>query len=144
MSMLVPPLFVYGTLRDGEVFRLITGLDSREVGAVPARAPGHVAMKVAGASYPVLVAAAGEVAEGLVLTRLPAATLSPLDRYEGPGYRRAPLTVETAGGPVAAQVYVATAPPATDGRWSIETWTARSKARFLAAISGTRIAAGGE
>lgn len=116
-------LFLYGTLRHLPLLGIVAG---RPVDPRPARLDGHAAFRVAGADYPVILPAPGEVAEGLILT-CDADMRARLDFYEaGFGYDLRPVTVATAQGPVTALVYFATSEAAeTDGRWSLEDWAAR-------------------
>ncbi len=138
MSNLTPPLFVYGTLRDAEVFRFVTGLALESVRPVPALAPGHMALTVHGAVYPVLIRRDGEAAPGLLLSALPADTIAQLDHFEGDGYARASITVTVNGILTPAQVYVGSGPVVTAQPWTLEAWERQGKARFLAAIASTR------
>jgi ADP-ribose pyrophosphatase len=138
MANLTPPLFVYGTLRDAEVFRFVTGLALSSVGPVPALAPQHLALTVQGAVYPVLVRQDGEAAQGLLLSALPIDAIAVLDHFEGDGYSRASITVMVDGVLTSAQVYVGSRPVVTEGPWTLEAWERNGKAAFLAAIAATR------
>ena len=95
-------LVVYGTLRPGaENHFLVADLGPWE----PATLVGRMA---SWGRYPAFVPDPDGVAIDADLVhsdRLPA-RWAELDRFEGPGYRRTVLDVETAGGPVRATGYV--------------------------------------
>ncbi|WP_237216545.1 gamma-glutamylcyclotransferase family protein [Falsiroseomonas oryziterrae] len=97
-------IFVYGTLLDPRVFRRHAELRWFRR-ALPARLPGHRRVRLRGTPYPTLVEGAGEV-RGLLLPRLPPATLARLARYEGAGYALRPLRVVTRRGRCAARGWV--------------------------------------
>ncbi len=128
-----PPLFVFGTLRDADVFFEVTGLALSDVAPRPAEARGEMAVRVPGASYPMLVARPGMSAPGLVLEALPEAALAALDRYEGPSYARFPTTVVSGASLIPAQVYriAGVVRPAVIEPWSLDDWQRLHKARFL-------------
>jgi gamma-glutamylcyclotransferase (GGCT)/AIG2-like uncharacterized protein YtfP len=97
-------LFVYGTLRDDEVVRQVTGrtfpkgdgtlAGYRRVGASP------------GFPYPYLVAQEGEVIQGTVLRGVDPEGLARLDAYEGACYERRRVAVTLEQGTCSAWVYV--------------------------------------
>jgi nudix-type nucleoside diphosphatase (YffH/AdpP family) len=115
--------FFYGTLCHAPLLRAVIG---REPDAHPARLPGHAVYWAAGHDFPLVVAAPGQVAEGLVVHGLTAADRARLDFYEGGfGYHPRSLDVETAGGAVQAQVYVPEPGRWSPGaRWRLADWAA--------------------
>jgi gamma-glutamylcyclotransferase (GGCT)/AIG2-like uncharacterized protein YtfP len=134
------PLFVYGTLRDPDILGAVIGRPaprSRTGWAVGCRAvyfPGQV--------YPALVAAPGEVAEGLLLDDLGAGELAALDRFEGELYRRGLVTVECGGTKVEALAYWPTlAVPADAAPWTLDLWLKRHKSVVVLAEIAAGIAA---
>ena len=129
-----PPLFVYGTLRDPDVRRLVLGRPVEPADALPATAPGLAAVFYPGRTYPALVAVPDGAAPGTLLTGLSPADLAVLDAFEGPEYARRPVEVIVNGGPRAADVYwPATGIAADAPRWRLAEWVSRHKAAFLAA-----------
>ncbi|WP_245853494.1 gamma-glutamylcyclotransferase [Maliponia aquimaris] len=125
-------LFFYGTLQYRPLLELILG---RVPEMLPARLPGHAAVWAEGQAFPMIVPRAGAAAEGVVVRSLSDADRAALDYYEG-GFVFAlrSLTVETAGGPVAAQVYFAEEGRWTPGApWSLEAWAERWGAITLGA-----------
>ncbi|MEC3954011.1 gamma-glutamylcyclotransferase family protein [Nocardia sp. CDC153] len=84
------PLFVYGTLRFGEVLAEL-------IGRVPemesARVPGRRAAALPGRAYPGLIAAGGGVTEGFLLTGLTADDWRVLDAFEDDEYDLVPVSV---------------------------------------------------
>ncbi len=97
-------LFVYGTLRDDEVVRGVTGRTFPKVGGTledygrregPPEFPYFYAVPSPGASI-----------EGVVITGLDPEALGRLDAYEGRCFTREGVRVKTAGGLREAWVYV--------------------------------------
>lgn len=98
-------LFVYGTLTDPFVYKVITG---REPQGEPAVLKGY--RKVTSRkSFPHIKEAPGAEVQGILLRGITAEALALLDRYEGEGelFVRRPVIVETAAGPEATYTYVA-------------------------------------
>ena len=114
-------LFLYGTLRDAELFKIVAGVP---LAARPARLAGWRQVGCDGGRYPML--SSGGTAEGLVVEVDPA-TLTRLDFYEtGFGYRRDAAMVETEAGPAEAQVYFCDpGEVAGDAPWRLDDWQAR-------------------
>lgn len=145
----MPPLFVYGTLRDIALLEAVVGHPVPAGDRHTARLGGHAARWVEGQAFPVLVRDADGVAEGLLLTGLDAQDMARLDFYEGGfGYHLETVTVQSGGADVAAQVWFA-----DDGVWQpgaafdLADWQARWGAINVAAAQemmlyhGTRSAA---
>ena len=132
-AMTVPPLFLYGTLRDSDILTAVLG---RPVGGdqlVAATAPACAAVYFPDQLYPALVRRSGSVAPGLLLMHASEDDLRALDAFEGDEYRRGSLEVTTATGLLAAEVYwpaVAVAPSAPD--WTLERWSHEHKPYVLA------------
>ena len=127
------PLFVYGSMRDGDVRALVLGCAHREVRAEPAWMRDAAVAQVPGESYPYLVSVEGAHAPGEVLYGLDETGLDRIHFFEGDEYAFMGCDVERSGsGRVAAMhfggVAIAQAPIVA---WSLEQWQAREKARFL-------------
>lgn len=115
-------LFLYGTLRHAPLLELVAGQ------AVPGEAaalPEATCALAMGGDWPVLLPRAGARAEGLLI-RVDEAVLARLDFYETVfGYRREAVTVETAGGPVAADLWrPEEEDPGRDRAWDLKDWAA--------------------
>lgn len=80
-----PHLFVYGSLRDGDIFALVTGRPQSAFRPVAARLPGAEIVHVRGETYPALRAGHG-AAEGLALTGLDGESWSRLLFFEDTDY----------------------------------------------------------
>ncbi|RDC73430.1 NUDIX domain-containing protein [Rhodovulum sp. 12E13] len=128
--MTTTPVFLFGTLRDATLRRVVLGDDAP---VVPAALPGWAVARVARGDWPVLAPAPEGRAAGL-LAALGAEALARADWYEGLfGYAREAATVETAEGPRAAQVWrpvgcgAEALPPAGGARraWDLADWQAR-------------------
>lgn len=123
-------LFAYGTLRDPDVLAAVLG--HRPAVAGLGRLHGHVALTVAGESYPILVPRPGAATTGTILAGLTAADWQALDRYEGAGYRRLPILVSTGAGMVSADAYIpARGLTAGTTVWDLADWTRRHKPAYL-------------
>ena len=129
------PLFFFGTLMDPDVLGLVIGRPVARAALEPARLEGFRRLRVEGASYPMLVADPEGVVEGRLWREASAADRARLDAYEGEGYERVPVEVETASGErLVAEVYLG-----RPGRlrpsvepWDLASWQARFKRHYLA------------
>jgi gamma-glutamylcyclotransferase (GGCT)/AIG2-like uncharacterized protein YtfP len=108
-------LFIYGSLRDPQIFKSVSGLgftlersraDGQNLWAEPAFLPGY--RKVSPDNvYFYAVASSTSRIEGVVIHDVSAAALAEIDRYEGKRYDRDTVRVHTAGGLIEAQAYLA-------------------------------------
>jgi nudix-type nucleoside diphosphatase (YffH/AdpP family) len=115
-------VFLYGTLRHPPLLAAVLG---RAVEVRPAVLPGWQTVQARGQAFPLLLAGAGDGAEGLLIAA-DATDRARLDFYElGFGYALSPVRVETADGPVAAEVYQPR-PGLWDAGpvWSLGAWVA--------------------
>jgi gamma-glutamylcyclotransferase (GGCT)/AIG2-like uncharacterized protein YtfP len=130
--MTLPPLFLYGTLRDPDILAAVLGRTVAEHDLVAATAPDCAAVYFPGQLYPALVRRLGGAAPGLLLASATKGDLMALDAFEGDEYRRGPVRVKTATGPVAAEGYwptVAVASSAAD--WTLDRWMREHKSQVL-------------
>ena len=128
-------LFVYGTLRHAAIRRSVLGGDLDPACIQPASLPDFTVCKVAGASYPMLVAAPGQRSTGLLLCGLDRAQIDRLDRFETEDYKRRGCRVlldQAEGRQAAAQSYMPAGHLRTDGPWNFESWCQEGLAQFLA------------
>lgn len=110
-------LFIYGSLKDREIFDSVSGLsftrrsskvDDQTLLAEPAFLPGH--RKVSPDNvYFYAVAVRGSKIEGLLIHNVPERTMAEIDKYEGKRYERDTVRVHTANGVVEAQAYLVSA-----------------------------------
>jgi gamma-glutamylcyclotransferase (GGCT)/AIG2-like uncharacterized protein YtfP len=110
-------LFIYGSLRDPNIFESVCGLGftrkSQKAGggtllAEPAFLPGY--RKVSPDNvYFYAVASEGSKIEGYVIYDVPEETMVEIDRYEGKRYERETVHVHAARGFVEAQAYLVSA-----------------------------------
>jgi len=107
-------LFVYGSLRDRQVFKSVSGLtftrkaskiDERTLFAEPAVLPGYRRVSPDNVYYYGVKAPNSRI-EGYVIHDLPLAVMAEIDHYEGKRYHRQTVQVNTAHGPVQAQAYL--------------------------------------
>ena len=108
-------LFIYGSLRDSKIFHSVSGrsfsrktarADSDILFAEPALLPGHRRVSPDNVYFYAVSDDSSKI-EGLVVHNVPASALAEIDRYEGRRYKRETVRVNTAGGFVEAQAYLA-------------------------------------
>ncbi len=122
------PLFLFGTLRHRPLLEIVLGGTCPGFTLTPATLAGYGARSIAGESFPMLVAAPGETAEGLLLEGANQAAMARLDFYEGGyGYALRGVRVQTAAGQRDAQAYFPDSPGAMTpgGGWDLDGWIAR-------------------
>ena len=137
-------LFIYGTLLDEDVRDAVLGHAMPPQNITPSIAPDYAIYAVAGASYPCLLPAIGEQAEGAALSGLTEEDFRRLDQFEGENYKRVPVMVHLAGDSskaFTAQYYQPNQSLKTNGRWSLSDWKITEKQKFLTCdfnLSGVR------
>lgn len=125
-------LFVYGTLQDPDILRLVLGRTPDTAAMMPAEAPGYRAVAYPGRVYPALVPAPADRAPGLVISGLTPQDFGRLDAFEGDEYHRRRVVVLAGGQPLVAQTYLPVEKIAGDSLpWSLAGWTALHKQAML-------------
>ena len=113
-------LFLYGTLCDPELFRIVAGepFDPR-----PALLSDHASVWAADESFPLIIREPGATAQGMVV-EVGETAKARLDFYElGFHYTLEPVTVECDGTPLISNVYFpANGKWTHGGPWSLEDW----------------------
>jgi hypothetical protein len=127
-------LFVYGTLRDPELFRAVAGRPLAAFSPRPLRLAGFRSARLAHAPFPALAAAAGASAAGLVLSGVDRGTLARLVRYEGPVYEL--RCVRERGALLAFVPRLDVEIAAED--WRFEEWRRTGKTAMLCALRASR------
>lgn len=131
---IVAPLFVFGTLLDADLRRIVLGAHDRPP-LMAARLRGYARRTVCGETFPMLVPAPGAVVDGLLIAGLGPQALARLRFYEGPGYALRPLSVHGAHGErrrCRARVFLATQRLRESGQpWSLQAWQQSDKALAL-------------
>lgn len=134
-------VFLFGTLMWPDLLERVGG--QRVPEPVACVADGYRVMQATGGAYPVMRAAAGYQAQGLLLKDCPDAVLARLDHYESPfGYVLSDIQVEVAGARVAAKAYFPPAHLDGAGDWSLERWIESDSARSLLAAEEVMAAMG--
>lgn len=127
-------LFVYGTLMDPDVLRVVLGRPLPEAQREEAEIFGFRRVHVPGRNYPMLQPhhGSGRVA-GLLVHRLDAEAVHRLVVYEGSEYHLVPLLVSNAEGHgVRAGVFLCDrSVPQGHRDWFLEVWVRRYKRTFL-------------
>ncbi len=108
-------LFIYGSLRDPEIFQSVSGLsfdlkpsqtDSENLLAEPAFLPGYRKVTPDNVYFYAVESGTSRI-EGIIIFDVPAWAISEIDAYEGKRYDRETVHVNTAEGLVEAQAYLA-------------------------------------
>ncbi|MFA3915747.1 NUDIX domain-containing protein [Ruegeria hyattellae] len=76
-------LFFYGSLRHQPLLEIVLGRSADEIDMVPARLPDHAVFAVEGQPFPMILAAPGQFAPGLMVRGLSADDLARIEFYEG-------------------------------------------------------------
>jgi len=109
-------LFIYGSLRNPEIFKSVSGLsftrkpsrtDTENLLAEPAFLPGYRKVTPDNVYFYAVENKTSRI-EGVVIYDVPAWAMSEIDTYEGKRYDRETVHVNTAKGPVEAHAYLAT------------------------------------
>jgi gamma-glutamylcyclotransferase (GGCT)/AIG2-like uncharacterized protein YtfP len=107
-------LFVYGSLREPEIFRSVSGLgftlkpskvDDQTLLAEPAFLPHHRKVSPDNVYFYAIEDKSSRI-EGFVVRDVPSAAMAEIDHYEGKRYERETVRVHTANGVVEAQAYL--------------------------------------
>ncbi|MDP2740184.1 MAG: gamma-glutamylcyclotransferase [Pseudorhodobacter sp.] len=116
--------FFYGTLCHLPLLRAVLG---RDVTPEPAVLPEHAVFWAQGQAFPLILAAAGGRAAGVLLRDPTPQDVARLDFYEGGfGYDSRNVAVLAPGGAVPAQVYFPRDGQLQPGpEWSLDAWAAR-------------------
>lgn len=136
-------LFFYGTLRYPALLNLILG---RDVAPVPADLSGYRTVWAKGESFPMMVAAADETAQGIVATNLSDEDIARLNFYEGAfSYALVDVQPQTDAGGVPAQVFLPQDAPWHPGEnWDLGDWINQWGALTLVAAAEVMRAYGRE
>lgn len=117
------PLFLFGSLRDADLFALVAGRPMAHWTVSAAVLVDHRAERAENEAYPVLVPARGARAEGLLVHGLDAGTVARISFYETTDYTLGPVEVVADGAARAARCYHATEILPTSGEWwCIDAW----------------------
>lgn len=129
------PLFFFGTLMDRDVLAAVLGRRVADADIRPAALAGWRRVEVADRAYPMLARHLAASTPGVLVAGLDEADRKRLERYEGPEYRLAVLTVRADGGNVPAGVFLCR-PEVEAGRreWRLKDWRRRHKRAALAAL----------
>jgi gamma-glutamylcyclotransferase (GGCT)/AIG2-like uncharacterized protein YtfP len=107
-------LFVYGSLRDAEIFKSVSGfgftvkpseIDAESLLAEPAFLSRYRKVSPDNVYYYAVKNPTSRI-EGFLIYNIPATAMAELDRYEGKRYTRETVEVNTAKGGVEAQAYL--------------------------------------
>ncbi len=124
-------MFFYGSLRAAEIRSAVLGDDLQAAHLTDAFLENYQVRRVRGALYPMLVAATGERAAGLVATGLNRQAVQILDQFEGQHYSRSALQVHTSAGLVKADVYLPDDTLLASEPWDFDSWYKHDMTTFL-------------
>ena len=125
--------FFFGLLRDAEVLGLVTGRPWAADRFTGARLAGVRLVRLRGETFPMLVAAPGVWAPGVLVEGLTESDLDRIGFFESVEYRPSTVKVEPQGGErVEARAFATTLRAVhNEEPWSFEIWRLRDKARAL-------------
>ncbi len=128
--------FFYGTLLDDDVYGLVTGRYIVPRDRCHAVVDGFRCVVCKGASYPILIPAAGERVAGILVSKMELQEVERLKAFEGQEYELVPLAVHARyRGPVHAQAFMARPWVAgSEVPWSLAAWRHRHRYRDLAKL----------
>lgn len=126
-------LFVYGTLRDGDVRKIVLGGEDLPPEILAGFLKGYRVMQIDARFHPELEPDANGRTEGLLLRGLSAAAMDRLAYFAScSSCDLRQVTIATSGGEqVAVCFFPETAAPQTDGPWDFERWQQTGKQVFL-------------
>jgi gamma-glutamylcyclotransferase (GGCT)/AIG2-like uncharacterized protein YtfP len=116
MNKPIVNLFIYGSLRDSDIFQSVSGfsytkkaskIDDKTLFAEPAFLPGYRRVSPDNVYYYAVPAESSRI-EGFVIHNVPLVAMEEIDRYEGKRYQRQTVRINTANGTVEAQAYLVT------------------------------------
>jgi Gamma-glutamyl cyclotransferase, AIG2-like len=127
--------FFYGTLMDEDVRRAVLGVRALAP-TESAILEGWRRVKMAGASYPMIVRARNHRVDGILMHGIDRRAHEMLQLYEGDEYAMIGVVVAAAGAMVSARMFVPRPglPVRGRGPWDLATWQRRHKRRFLGAM----------
>ncbi len=125
--------FFFGSLRDHDVLEVVIGRSFPRRALPTAHLPDHRLERMAKETFPLLVAAPGNRAPGVVVEGLEAADIERIHFFESVEYEPRLHTVElAAGGTLDCHLFAATGVAGETGEpWHFDDWTARHKAKEL-------------
>ncbi|SJZ57221.1 Gamma-glutamyl cyclotransferase, AIG2-like [Enhydrobacter aerosaccus] len=128
--------FFYGTLLDPDVTALVLGRRMAPGMFQRAILPGHARWRVQGGSYPIVVPDARAEVVGAVVSGLSQRDIERLARYEGPGYRIAPLKVKLGGVTTVVSVFEPVKSRLQPSRdvWDLHQWQLQAKRAFISRV----------
>ena len=109
-------LFIYGSLRDRNIFQSVSGLsftrraykiDNKTLFAEPAFLPHYRRVSPDNVYYYAIKSPSSRI-EGFVIHDIPTHAMAEIDKYEGKRYERETVHVNTASGSLDAQAYLVT------------------------------------
>jgi hypothetical protein len=126
-------LFVFGTLMDPDVMRLVVGRGMETAAPAPARLSGYAARRAFGETFPILVAQPGAVAEGLIVGPFDERELERIRFFDGEEFEMRPVSASGPDGDIVRiTACLSTGILADTGEpWSLDQWQAVEKPRAL-------------
>ncbi|MDH3668543.1 MAG: NUDIX domain-containing protein [Paracoccaceae bacterium] len=122
-------IFFFGSLRDHALLEIVLGRPVPASAIAAATAPGHAAFRLDDEAYPALFPAAGQDAEGVLISGVTEADHDRLAFYEEAEYGLSPIEVVTEVGPVQAHYFRGTEKPRISAEiWDFDTWCHRHRA----------------
>jgi len=119
-----PPLFCFGSLMDLDVLRLVIGDNADTVEMQSGSLPGFYKARLPHESYPMLVAAAEEEAQGQLIYGLSPESLDRIIFFEGEEYELTPCKVRCNSGELVSALFFdeGNMPPPVTETWDFDHW----------------------
>jgi hypothetical protein len=129
-------LFVFGTLMDPDVMRIVVGREMETVAPAPARLSGYAARRAFGETFPILVAQPGASVEGLTVGPFDERELERIRFFDGEEFEMRPVSVAGPDGDmVRITACLSTGILADTGEpWRLDHWQALEKPRAMGEI----------
>lgn len=126
-------LFVFGSLMDSDVLRIVAGVAPEQLKIRQAIAPGFRQQEVVEECYPVLVEDSDSTAFGLIIDSLTAQAMARIHFFEGDEYTLENIEIRTTDSEtVAARFFSHTgAYSVKDSTWDFQKWLVEQKHEFV-------------
>jgi len=127
------PLFVFGSLMDRDVLRIVSNMEDSQLSHTEGHAIGYRQQEVTGESYPVLMPDDAKQTEGILIDGLSDTAMQRIHFFEGDEYALAELKVSTTDNAnILANYYRDTGVyEILESGWNFRQWQRTHKTSFL-------------
>jgi len=127
------PLFVFGSLMDQDVLRIVSNMEDHQLSHTEGHATGYRQQEVIGESYPVLMPDATKQTRGLLINGLNEIAMQRIHFFEGDEYALAEIGISTTDNAnISANYYRDTGVyEILETGWDFQQWQRTHKVSFL-------------